>query len=45
MEERIKNIISIHWDQMVDGACFYRRISLVDLDLESENILEPKKIT
>ena len=43
MDTRIKNIIKNHWEQMIDGACFYRGMSLKDINLKSDIVLNPNQ--
>lgn len=43
MNRKIETIIKSHWEEMVDQAYFYRGMSLSDLDLKSDIVLDPKK--
>jgi len=43
MDKKIEKIIKQHWHQMIDGCYLYHGMSLNDLDLESQIILDPRK--
>ena len=43
MDKKIEKIIKQHWRQMIDDCYLYHGMSLNDLDLESQIILDPRK--
>lgn len=43
MRNRIEKIIKHHWEQMVNAAYFYRGMSLGDLNLKPDVVLDPNQ--
>jgi hypothetical protein len=43
MKERVDAVLKAHWQQMVHDAYFYRRMSLKNLYLDADIVLDPGK--
>lgn len=43
VNDRMKKVIRLHWEQMVNDAYFYHGMSLNNVNLESDIVLDPTK--